>query len=93
MAARVEYVGIGIYGNRSVAPDIDATEFGAAISRLLSPSEEAEKFAEKAKEIGELCMGAPGKKGAAAKILELVEDGNFEDQAQPGDKFTYFGES
>jgi UDP:flavonoid glycosyltransferase YjiC (YdhE family) len=71
-AARVEYIGIGIYGNRSVAPDIDATEFGAAISRLLSPREEAEKFVQTAKEIGELCRGAPGKKGAAAKILELV---------------------
>jgi UDP:flavonoid glycosyltransferase YjiC (YdhE family) len=74
MAARVEYVGIGIYGNRSVAPDIDAMEFGAAISRLLSPSEEAEKFTQKAKEIGELCRVAPGKKGAVAKILEFVED-------------------
>jgi len=78
MAVRAEYVGIGICGNRSVAPDIDATEFGVAISRLLSPSEEAEKFAKKAKEIGELCRGAPGKKAAAAKILELVEDGNVE---------------
>ena len=74
MAVRAEYVGIGIYGNRSVAPEIDAVEFGAAISRLLSPSEEAEKFALKAKEIGEICRGAPGKKGAVAKILELVED-------------------
>ena len=74
MAIRAEYTGIGIYGNRSVAPDIDATEFGAAISRLVSPSEEAEKFVQKAKEIGELCRGAPGKKGAVAKILELIED-------------------
>jgi len=79
MAVRAEYVGIGIYGNRSVAPDIDATEFGAAISRLLSPKEEAEKFAKKAEVIGELCRGAPGKKGAAVKILELVEDESFWD--------------
>ena len=78
MAVRAEYVGIGIYGNRSLAPDIDATEFGAAISRLLSPSEEAEKFAQKAKAIGELCRSAPGKKGAVAKILELVEGENGE---------------
>jgi hypothetical protein len=49
-------------------------EFGAAISRLLSPSEEAEKFTQKAKEIGELCRDAPGKKGAVAKILEFIED-------------------
>ena len=73
MAVRAEYVGIGIYGNRSVAPEIDATELGAAISRLLSPSEEAKKFSQKAKEIGELCRAAPGKKGAVARILESVE--------------------
>jgi len=75
IAARVEYLGIGIYGNQSVAPDIDAAEFGAAVSRLLSPSEEAERFSRKAKEIGEICRMAPGKKGAVAKILELVEGG------------------
>ena len=77
MAARVEYVGIGIYGNRSVAPGIDATEFGAAVSRLLAPGE-AEKFARKAKEVGEACKMAPGKKGLVAKILELAEDKNSE---------------
>lgn len=75
MAVRAEYVGIGIYGNQSVAPDFDAVEFGAAISRLLSPGEEAEKFARKAREIGELCRAAPGKQGVAAKILEFVEEG------------------
>ena len=78
MAIRAEYVGIGIYGNRSVAPDIDSTEFGAAVSRLLSRSEEAEKFTQKAKAIGELCRSAPGKQGAVAKILELVEGENGE---------------
>ena len=78
MAVRAEYVGIGIYGNRSVAPDIDAAEFGAAVSRLLSPDKEAKKFARKAREIGEACRMAPGKKGAVAKILELVEGENLE---------------
>ena len=75
MAIRAEYVGIGIYGNRRVAPGIDATEFGAAISRLLSPGEESDKFFHRAKEIGKICRSAPGKKGAVAKILELVEGG------------------
>ena len=78
MATRAEYVGIGIYGNRSVAPEIDATEFGAAVSRLLAPGEEAERFAQKAKEIGKACRMAPGKKAAVAKILELAKDGEVE---------------
>lgn len=73
MAVRAEYVGIGIWGNRTVAPGIDATEFGAAISRLLSPGKESDKFVQRAKEVEEICRGAPGKKGAIAKILELIE--------------------
>lgn len=63
MATRAEYVGIGIYGNRSVAPEIDATGFGAAISRLLSPTLEAKAIVKRAKEIRELCRRAPGEKG------------------------------
>lgn len=73
MATRAEYLGIGIYGNRSVAPDIDATEFGAAIARLLFPSEEADEISSRAKEIGIACRNAPGKKGAVSKILESLE--------------------
>jgi hypothetical protein len=37
MAARAEYRGIGIYGNKKVAPDIEAVEFGAAVARLVRP--------------------------------------------------------
>jgi hypothetical protein len=81
MATRAEYAGIGIYGNRSVAPEIDAVEFGAAVSRLLAPGEEAERFAQKAKEIGEVCRMAPGKRGAVTKILELAADENNENRA------------
>ena len=77
MAARAEYIGIGIYGNRSVARGIDATEFGAAVSVLLAPGE-AERFARKAKEVGQTCEIASGKKGVVAKILELAEDENSE---------------
>ena len=73
MAIRAEYVGIGIYGNRKAAPDIDEAEFGAAISRLLCRSEEAKKISQRAKEIGELCRASPGKRGAVAKILESVK--------------------
>ena len=61
-----------------MAPDIDGMKFGVANPRLVSRSEEAEKFAQKAKAIGELCRSAPGKKGAVAKILELIEGENCE---------------
>ena len=77
MAVRAEYAGIGIHGNRTVAPGIDAAEFGAAISRLLSPTKEAANFVQNAKETGELCRQAPGKKGVVSKILEIAGNGDF----------------
>ncbi|KAF9779593.1 hypothetical protein BJ322DRAFT_1167873 [Thelephora terrestris] len=67
MAVRAEYVGIGIYDMSSELRSLD-----------YSPSEEAGKFAREAREIGELCRAAPGKKGVAAKILELAEDENLQ---------------
>ncbi|KAF9783703.1 hypothetical protein BJ322DRAFT_1196570 [Thelephora terrestris] len=67
MAVRAEYVGIGIYDTSSELRSLD-----------YSPSEEAGKFAREAREIGELCKAAPGKKGVAAKILELAEDENLQ---------------
>ena len=87
MAVRAEYAGIGIYGNRIVAPGIDATEFGAAISRLLSPTEEAANFVQNAKEIGELCRKAPGKKGVVGKILEIAENGDFGTVVEETERF------
>ena len=44
MAVRAEYRGIGIYGNKNVAPDIEAVEFGAAVTRLVRPGGELEGF-------------------------------------------------
>ena len=43
-ANRAEYRGIGIYGNRSVAPDIDADEFPVALSRVVGNGPEAEGY-------------------------------------------------
>jgi len=44
MAVRAEYRGIGIYGNKNVAPDIEAVEFGTAVARLVRPGMESEGF-------------------------------------------------
>jgi len=41
MAVRAEYRGIGIYGNKNVAPDIEAVESEAAVARLVRPGEES----------------------------------------------------
>jgi len=72
MAVRAEYRGIGIYGNKKVAPDIEAVEFGAAIARVTRPGEEPEGFRERARAVGEVCRKAGGKRAAVDKILELI---------------------
>ena len=73
MADRVEYQGIGIYGNKNVAPDIEAIEFGAAVARLVRPGEELEGFRARAKAVGESCRKAGGKGAAVDKLIEIIE--------------------
>ena len=73
MAARAEYRGIGIYGNKKVAPDIEAVEFGAAVARLVRPGKESEGFKTRAKAVGEACRKSGGKRAAVDKILEIIK--------------------
>lgn len=73
MAVRAEYRGIGIYGNRNVAPDIEAVELGTAIARLVLPGKESEGFRMRAKAVAEACRRAGGKRAAVDKIIEIIE--------------------
>ena len=73
MAARVEYRGIGIYGNRVVAPDIEAVEFGTAVARLVRPGEESERFRMRARDVAEACRKAGGRRAAADKLMEIID--------------------
>ena len=73
MAVRAEYRGIGIYGNKNFAPDIEVVEFGSAVARLVRPGKESEEFRRRAKAVAEVCRNARGKKAAVDKILEIVE--------------------
>jgi len=74
-ANRAEYRSIGVFGNRSVAPDIDADEFAAALSRVVGPGPEAEGYRSKALEISGLCRAAGGRRAAVDRILELTTQG------------------
>jgi hypothetical protein len=71
-ANRAEFRGIGIYGNKGVAPDIDADEFAAALCRVVGPGPEAEGYRARALEISDLCRTAGGRKAAVDRILELA---------------------
>ena len=72
MAVRAEYRGIGIYGNKKVAPDIEAVEFGAAVARLIQSGNESEGFRTRAKAVAEACRKAGGRKAAVDKLVEIM---------------------
>ena len=73
MAVRAEYLGIGIYGNKGVAPGIDAVEFGAAVSRLVKQGKESEGFRSRAKAVAIACENGGGKRAAVDKLIEIID--------------------
>lgn len=68
---KAEYRGFGIYGNRTVAPEIDGPEFGDALIRLLNTA----RYRESAAEVGRLCRAAGGRALAAQIILDSASLG------------------
>jgi 2-acylglycerol O-acyltransferase 1 len=75
-ATRVEYLGIGIYGNKKVAPDVDKEEFANAVLRVIGAHKgEETRFSVKAKELGVVCRRSGGRKKVAEMISELVLEG------------------
>jgi hypothetical protein len=73
MAAQAEYRGIGIYGNKKVAPHIETVEFGAGVARLVRPGKESEGFRMRAKVVGEVCRKSGRKRVAVDKILGVIK--------------------
>ena len=76
-AVKTEYLGSGIYGNRTRPPAVDAVEFGAALRRIVGPSPESEGFRQRARKVGELCRAAGGHKTAVDIILEDLTKGRL----------------
>ncbi|APA09177.1 hypothetical protein SS1G_03085 [Sclerotinia sclerotiorum 1980 UF-70] len=69
-AEKTEFFGIGVWGSKNYAPDVDGEECGKALIRVT----EDKSIQEKAKEMGELVREKyGGRKDAAGKILELIE--------------------
>ncbi|KAJ7600414.1 hypothetical protein C8J56DRAFT_1156806 [Mycena floridula] len=67
------YHRLGIYGNRNVAPDVEAVEFGKAVSRVMGDSKEALEFRASASRVAQLCQEAGGRKTAVDHILEIMK--------------------
>jgi len=55
-ATRVGYHGIGIYGNKKVAPNVEKEEFANAVLRVIGVNKGEEIwFSMKSKELGVVC--------------------------------------
>ncbi|KAF7122627.1 hypothetical protein CNMCM5793_000652 [Aspergillus hiratsukae] len=67
-AARAEWLGIGVYGNKSRAPNIDAKELSKALLKVMGNT----AYKTKALELAKLCHKKEGRVAAAEKIVELA---------------------
>jgi hypothetical protein len=70
----VEFLGIGIYGNRCSALETEVGELGDALVRFLGDGEEARRMRQRAKGLAEVCIACGGRR-AADRILECAESG------------------
>lgn len=71
-ANRVEYLSIGRWASKTTAPHVDADEFSRAVMAVVDKGEEGRRIRVRARELGEVCQKAGGRKRACAKIIELV---------------------
>jgi len=71
-ASKAEYMGVGLYGNKSNAPGVDAAEFGRALSRVTDMGNEGLRMKEKALWIAQRCRQAGGRKAAVDCILQAA---------------------
>jgi hypothetical protein len=68
-AAKVERLGVGVYGSKKSAPEVNSGEFLSALKRVLTD----EGMKDKARALGELCRKSRGRELACDKIAELAE--------------------
>jgi UDP:flavonoid glycosyltransferase YjiC (YdhE family) len=72
-AVRVEYFGIGIWGNKRTAPNWTAEELGEALLKMVGDSEEAVEMRRKAKDLAVVSKrGGEGRIEAANQVAKLA---------------------
>ncbi|KAL4935827.1 hypothetical protein BDV06DRAFT_233922 [Aspergillus oleicola] len=67
-AARAEWLGIGVYGNKSRAPDISGKELSRALIKVMGNK----SYLEKAAKMQKLCLKKEGRLEAAERIADLA---------------------
>lgn len=69
----MEYLGIGIYGNKRTAPNWTAEELGPALLKMVGGSEEAVEMRRKAKELAAISKrDGEGRVRAAREVAKLA---------------------
>ncbi|KAL4866961.1 hypothetical protein BDV12DRAFT_198689 [Aspergillus spectabilis] len=67
-SARAEWLGIGVYGNKSRAPDISGKELSKALIKVVGN----QSYLKKAAELQNLCQKKEGRVSAAERIADLA---------------------
>lgn len=75
-ATRVEWLGIGVWGNRVSAPYWTAEELGAAFEKVLGGGKAATAMREKAAELGRISKRNPGRIVAARELAKQARLGH-----------------
>ncbi|KAH8432964.1 Diacylglycerol acyltransferase family [Aspergillus melleus] len=78
-AARAEWIGIGVYGNKSRAPNISAPELSTALLKVMNNK----TYKEKSVELSKLCHVKEGRIAAADKIVEIARNPEKMSMAMP----------
>jgi len=72
-ANKVEWLGIGVYGSRRTAPNVEASELSRAFLKVLDDSEEASRMVSRARELADISGKVGGRSRACDKIVELLK--------------------
>jgi UDP:flavonoid glycosyltransferase YjiC (YdhE family) len=74
-ATRVEWLGIGVWGNQKSAPYWTADELGVAFQKVLGDGATAKSIRKKAAELGRLSKRDPGRFVAARELAKQARLG------------------
>jgi UDP:flavonoid glycosyltransferase YjiC (YdhE family) len=71
-AARVEYLGVGVWGNKNSKTDWEAEQLSNAFTKILRDDETSKQIRSKAGALGHIARRNPGREVAAARIADLA---------------------
>ena len=71
-ATKVDYLGIGMTGNRTSAPHVDGLEFGHALRSVVDGGPRSDAIHKKAQSLGAICQRKEGRVVACQKIIEAA---------------------